>query len=168
MTDITDAGPLIARRDWRKAVISSAIMLLIAAAWMGWRAAQGDHPPWIVLGLAAAWCVIGVPLLIRDRVPRLIIAGEGLSWRETRKDPLYFLPWSRILSARYENRGEDGHVLTLTLTPPPVVEQQASDRTGPFTVDIEVGGLDLSRTALQAAIRRRAPHLFGRKPRNAA
>ncbi|KSB88933.1 hypothetical protein AS593_21360 [Caulobacter vibrioides] len=168
MTDIADARPLVARRSWRKPVIGSTIMLLVAAAWIGWRAAQGDHPPWIVPGLAAAWCVLGLPFLIHDRVPRLIIAADALSWRDARKEPLYFLAWSRILSAKFEDRGEDGHMLLLILTPPPVVEQQASGRTAPFVVDIEVGGLDISRNVLRTAIRRRAPHLFGGAQQNAA
>ena len=159
MTDAA-AAPLLVRRSWRKAVFASAALLLVGAAWMGWRAAQGDQPPWIVLGAVAAWCMIGTPLLIRDRVPRLVVAADGLSWRDARKEPLYHLAWSRILSARFEDRGEDGHVLLLTLDPPPIVEQQASDRRGPFVVDIPVSGLDHSRQAVRSAIRRRAPHLF--------
>lgn len=168
MTDIADAGPLLVRRDWRKSALSSAAVLLVIAAWMGWRSMQGEHPPWIIPLLFGAWCVISAPFVMRDRTPRIVISGDGLSWRDARKDPHYFLAWSRILSARFENLGEDGHVLRLILTPPPVVEQQASGREGPFVVDIDATGLDQSRKALRRAIRRRAPHLLAERPGKAA
>lgn len=168
MTDIAEAGPLLVRRDWRKSALSSAAVLLVIAGWMGWRSMQGEHPPWIFPILLGAWCLISTPFVMRDRTPRIIIAGDGLSWRDARKDPLYFLPWSHILSAKFEDLGEDGRVLRLILTPPPVVEQQASGRNGPFVVDIDATSLDQSRKALRSAIHRRAPHLFADRSGKAA
>lgn len=159
--DTAEAGPLVARREWRRSLVITIALTLAALAW--WLSPWSDrHDPFWRWAAPAfgAWCLAGIGLAFLDRAPRLIIAADGLSWRERRKDPLFFLAWSRIVSAELrDGHNEDIRFLRLTLAPPPALQQVTSDRPGPHRVDIKINGLDLSEHALTTAIRRRAPHL---------
>jgi hypothetical protein len=124
---------------------------------------------------AVSWLVyVGAPVLLAlisapsflDTTPRLVIAGDGLSWRENKKAPLSFLAWGEIVSADIEAGGEDTpRCLRLKLPPWSALEKVASDREGARKVDIPIEGLDLSDRQLMVAIHRRAPHLFTRLSR---
>ena len=124
---------------------------------------------WLVyVGAPALLVLISAPGLF-DTAPRLVIADDGLSWRENRKDPLSFLAWDEIVSADIRDGGEDApRSLRLKLPPGFALEKVASDRKGERKVDIPIEGLNLSDRQLMVAIHRRAPHLFTRVSRRAA
>lgn len=115
----------------------------------------------VFLALAAVSAVLAIPSF-RDAVPRLILAPDGLSWRETRRDPLSFACWDQIVSADIKGpENDDAPFLRLRLARPDWKPGERSDRR----VDIPIDGLELSSRQLMVAIHRRAPHLFTRVSR---
>lgn len=75
---------------------------------------------WLVyVGAPALLVLIAAPSFL-DTAPRLVIADDGLSWREDKKDPLSFLAWDEIVSADIRDGGEDApRCLRLKLPPAP-------------------------------------------------
>lgn len=115
---------------------------------------------WIASTIVTLAVLVTLPSIF-DTVPRLIIANDGLSWRDKRKDPLSFLPWSEIVSAEIRDGGEDEpRCLRLKLPRGSILEEVASDRKGGRKIDVPIQGLDISDAHLIGAIRSRAPHLF--------
>jgi len=184
MSQAIDTSSVVVRPDLRRMVAMHAALALILVAFAGvavWSQALDDRAIWSwrswvsqvwtwpiaatawfsLLPLAIAAVLLGrLPFVLRDQTPRLIVAFDGIRWREGRDGPLYFLPWTRIASASVQSYGEDGEALRLILGEPAVEERGAADWPVSAPVDIDLDNLDIETRDLKAEIHRRAPHLF--------
>ncbi|MDG2530810.1 hypothetical protein [Caulobacter endophyticus] len=144
----------------RRALWEAGLMILLCAipAYRAITTPTHENWPWTLLtvcGLAFA-----LALTLTDKAARLIIADEGIHWRDHPRKKFRFMSWDAIVAADTDAIGDNGALLRLR-------ERSVSPSDRPTAVLIPIHGLATSDEALAAAIHQRAPHLFPRLSRKA-